>query len=83
MQLTTPKEVIEKLQELNPDEKICAEWFTKADVEENHNEDKENPPLTDIQWAWFALSFINHEELCNASWEIECEVYEEALKKAI
>jgi hypothetical protein len=81
--ITTVKELIENLKELNPEEKICAEFFTKTDVEGNHNEKKENPPLTDIQWAWFALRLMNHEELCNASWEIECEVYEEALKKAI
>jgi hypothetical protein len=81
--ITTVKELIENLKELNPEEKISAKFFTKTDVEANHNEAKENPPLTDIQWAWFALRFMNHEELCNASWEIECEVYEEALKKAI
>jgi len=83
MQLITAKEVIEQLQALNPDEKICAEWFTQADLETNHNEEKENPPLTDIQWAWFALRFIDHDELCDFSFQIEREVYEEALKKAI
>jgi hypothetical protein len=79
--LTTAKELIEKLQALNPEEKIFAEWFTKAQAEETHNEEQENPPLTDTQWEWFVTMLSDDDRTCAESYEAECEIYEKTLKK--
>ena len=79
--LITVKELIKELQAVNPNEKIFAEWFTKAQAEETHNEEQENPQLTDTQWEWFVSMLSNDERICSDSYEAECEIYEKAIKR--
>jgi hypothetical protein len=79
--LITVKELIENLQTLKPEEKIFAEFFTKEDCELTHNEDKENPPLTDSQWEWLVNMISVDERICADSFDAECDIYEKAIKR--
>ena len=79
--LITVKELIKELQAINPEETIFAEWFTKAQAEETHNEEKENPPLTDAQWKWFVNMLSTDDRTCSESFEAEMDIYEKAIKR--
>lgn len=63
---------IKNLQELNPDEEIVINWFSKSHFEDYYNDED---PITEEKW----LSFAKHLELADQFWmsnhyAIEAEV---------